>query len=189
MLILYSNFGGPGSILSLLSFSFMRNQDLSYWLVFLKKLGEEFISVLQIGELIVLIIGCTPTWATKFGKKEAFPRGQIVGRQPTIPIAQNVSVAHERPIPWSVDDEAEGGVTGQVSVLDHGDFLQLGGPGRVVVGDGNYAHTSVKKGNNEAGVEVVPLGALPHPSGAVVLVDVCCWLGSLQAYQIADGDG
>lgn len=104
-------------------------------------------------------------------EKQALPRGQIIGGQRIVPVPKDIGDGHQAPVPRPVNEEPEGRISGQVNVLDERDLLE-DGLGGVVVRDRDLAHTTLEKGDEESTVEIVPLGALSEPAGAVIVVHV-----------------
>ena len=50
-------------------------------------------------------------------------------------------------------------------------------------------HTTFEERDEESTVEIVPLGALTEPAGAVVVVHVGWWRGELERDEVGDGYG
>ena len=129
------------------------------------------------------------TRAAELGEEEAVPGGEVVGGEGAVAVAHDVSGGNEEAVTGAVDDEAERSVVGQVNVVfDQGGLVEEV-TGGVVVGDGNLADAAAHEGDEEAAVEMVPLGALAEPSGGVVVVHVGGWGGELEGDEVSDGDG
>lgn len=122
------------------------------------------------------------------GEKQALPRGQIIGGQSIVPVSYDIGDGNQAPVPRPVDEEAEGRISGQVSVLDERDLLE-DGIGGVLFRDRDLSHTTLEGGDEESMVEIVPLGALAEPAGAVVAVDVGRGVGELEGDEVGDGYG
>lgn len=120
------------------------------------------------------------TWATELGEKDPLPRGQVVGGQRTVPVSLDVGSGDQEAIPGAVDDESQRSISSQVNVFDHGHFLQ--NFVIFVLGHGNLADAAAQERDEEATVQIVPLGALSEPAGAVVVVHVGGGFGQLQGY-------
>lgn len=128
------------------------------------------------------------TRAAELGEEEAVPGGEVVGGEGAVAVAHDVSGGDEEAVPGAVDDEAERSVVGQVNVFDQGGLLE-NGAGGVIEGDGNLADAAANEGDEEAAVEIVPLGALAEPAGGVVVVDVGGGGGELERDEVGDGYG
>ncbi|GMN73289.1 hypothetical protein TIFTF001_054846, partial [Ficus carica] len=96
------------------------------------------------------------TWAAELGEEQSRPRGQIVGEQGAVRVPEDIGGDEEEAIPGRVDDEAKGGVAGQVNLVDQRDFVQ-DRVRRVVDGDGDLKDAAGEGGDEEAVVEGVPL--------------------------------
>ena len=89
-----------------------------------------------------------------------------------------------------VNDDTEGPISGQVNVFDDGELLQHGHGGDITAfGKRELGHTTLEERDEESTVEMVPLGTLAEPAGAVVVVHVGWRGGELQRDEVGDGYG
>uniref|UniRef100_A0A7C9D422 Uncharacterized protein n=1 Tax=Opuntia streptacantha TaxID=393608 RepID=A0A7C9D422_OPUST len=88
-----------------------------------------------------------------------------------------------------VDEDSQGGIPCQLTIFDCRDFIQDTMMIMMRRRKADLPNAALEAGNQEATVEGVPLGGLPEPSDAVVVVDMAGGWGPLQGDEDADGDG
>ena len=119
--------------------------------------------------------------------EEEIPRGQIVSGDGAVLVSLHIGDRHQQAIPGAVNYDSERRVIPEGGISDDRNLLQNGGVSVSVEGD--HADASLEVGDDEAAVEMVPLGALTEPRFAGVGVDVSSAVGRLGVDDVGEGDG
>lgn len=117
--------------------------------------------------------------------KQPIPRGQIVSSQRTVLVPEHIGDGHQQPIPRPVNHDSERRVLPEAGTAYHRSLIQ----NATVRLQRNHSDAAFEEGDDEAVVEIVPLGALAEPPFAVVGVDVSRAIRGLGVDDVSYGDG